>query len=255
MIETYGVDTSPVKQDEEYKEIKDNILFAYTYSLGENEKTLARFRDVKRSCERLGDLIERYQKTKLELRNELRFVDGMAPLPVSLILSNLPSDVKLEDASKKVVAVVEHISKGLEVMKPFVDMFLEADERLDAKYEMAERNAAADKRALLFWQSVLEQFELEYVFAHAEMKYKKKACRECLKKARAILAGAEVELERMKLKKKPDGSNHPLVSFLEPLIKKSRNRVKVFTQIRDEADAKGIESAFKIWQDAKFVRG
>lgn len=254
MIETYGVDISPVKEDEDYKDIKDDILSAYVASLARNEEYLDKFKDVERSCDRLYDLINRYQLDKIELRKELKFVNGIAPKTVSLMICNKPSGMSEDDIVKIVFDLGEHISKGLAVMKPFVETFQKVTANLTAHCEETERFAAADRTAIGFWQNMLELMELEYVFVHAEMKYKKKVCKECIKKAKVIVASADIELTRLRKRKDPDGKPHPLISTIEAQVARARNRIKVFTEIRDEADANGIESGFRIWQEAKFVR-
>ena len=251
MIETYGVDLAPVQQGEEFVDVRGIVIPGYEKILKKHEKVMELLDMADESFGKIVEANNSYQKAKLAFREALHLSEAGEISPVRVLMNNLPDDVRPDQFEKIFKDFSEHIYTGAEVVRPFADVFYRIREKMLEKYKRAEALVTMYKLIVRFWNDLLDMTAIEYVFEHADMKYKTKACRDAYKIAKAVCSGGAVVMRELHECGRTDIPDDAAVTRMRYIITRAENRVEVFGEIKSCIEQKGIEAAFKKWQEAE----
>lgn len=250
MIETYGVDLTPLGKDKQFIAIHDESIPYYENLVRKNEEAMVTSKLAEEALDKLGDAVSDYQLCKVAFREAFKDGGDAAPSPICFMTNNLPPDVTLEQFEKIVTDLTNHVSFGADVFRPFVKVFQQVCERWSENRRLVEEKISTYRLIVKFWEEALDLIRIEYVFEHAEMKYKTKACREGAKIARSVISGGEIALRDIEKCCKGNPPDPSLTSHIRMTITLAENRAKVFVGLKGYIEENGIEAAFAKWRDA-----
>lgn len=250
MIETYGVDLSPLEQGVHFTEVRDKYIPYYEELVRKNEEALATNNKADEALGKLANAINDYQKAKLAFREAFKDESDTAPSAIRFMTAYLPPDVTLEEFQKFTSALVDHVCLGADVFRPFVKVFECACEKWREHRKRVEGCISTYKLIADYWKGSLDLITAEYVFDHAAMKYKTKVCREIVKIARTVINGGEIALRELEKTSKPNPPEPSALAHIKAEITIAENRAKVFGDLKGYIEQNGIEAAYTKWHNA-----
>jgi len=102
-----------------------------------------------------------------------------------------------------------------------------------------------------FWELVLDFYLCDYVFEHAEMKYKMKICRDFIKFFPLVTQKGDAFLTLYDRGKYDFKQNTELVlQWANEVYEQSQNRLQFYRHVKIMAESSGMASAFEEWKRA-----
>jgi len=126
-----------------------------------------------------------------------------------------------------------------------------ACERCGEAVKCAEEFDAVFATGIEFWETVLDFYLCDYVFEHADMKYKMKICRDFIKFFPQVTQKGNAFLTLFDAGKYDFKQNAELVlQWANEVYEQSQKRLQFYRHVKSMAESCGMASAFEEWKRA-----
>jgi len=232
-----------------YGEIRDKVL---PYFRRELESARALFAIEKGHIEKLGAFVAKLDAACAALKDLARESKGtIGSQPFTDVLARGHGSKGLEVDPMQACAEFSDWIGGMSAATNVRLAVQTACASCTEAGKCAEEFISVFATGIEFWELVLDFYLCDYVFEHAEMKYKMKLCRDFIKFFPQVTKKGDAFLTLYDAGKFDLKQNTELMlQWANEVYEQSQNRLQFYRRIKAVAESSGIAQAFEEWKQA-----